>query len=190
MAVCGLLRGQGMRSRVIFFISSRTGMTVKRPTPGAEGFVLIMIEVRSRLTSMRDLMEQFRTLRGYDLPPYLPALIGDAGPLTASVRRDWGRTHRSQTYGFPPVTLSSNQPRHRDETAITSSAGNMAERSSPFPCSWAVRPCRSNQPQIVTRGPRAACRVRRNASGNALSKSVAMSECSPMLSRATSPARP
>jgi hypothetical protein len=79
-----------------------------------------------------DLMEQFRTRRGYDLTPYLPALIGDAGPLTASVRHDWGRTltdlanerflaplhdwaqqhHtllRSQTYGFPPVTLSSNR---------------------------------------------------------------------------------
>ena len=24
--------------------------------------------------------------------PYLPALIGDAGPLTASVRHDWGKT--------------------------------------------------------------------------------------------------
>jgi hypothetical protein len=30
----------GDASRVIFFISSRTGMTVKRPAPVAEGFVL------------------------------------------------------------------------------------------------------------------------------------------------------
>ena len=79
-----------------------------------------------------DLIEQFRARRGYDLIPYLPALIGDIGPSTASVRHDWGRTltelanerflvplhtwaqqhHtllRSQTYGFPPVTLSSNR---------------------------------------------------------------------------------
>lgn len=79
-----------------------------------------------------DLMEQFRARRGYDLTPYLPALIGDVGPLTPSVRHDWGRTltelanerflaplhawaqqhHtllRSQTYGSPPVTLSSNR---------------------------------------------------------------------------------
>ena len=79
-----------------------------------------------------DFMEQFRARRGYDLTPYLPALIGEVGPLTASVRHDWGRTltelanerflqplhdwaqqhhtlFRSQTYGFPPVTLSSNR---------------------------------------------------------------------------------
>ena len=79
-----------------------------------------------------DLIEQFRARREYDLTPYLPALIGDIGPTTASVRHDWGKTltelanehflvplhdwaqqhhtlFRSQTYGFPPVTLSSNQ---------------------------------------------------------------------------------
>ncbi len=79
-----------------------------------------------------DFLEEFRRRRGYDLEPYLPALIGDIGPKTAAVRHDWGRTltelanenflepmhawagqhHtllRSQTYGFPPVTLSSNQ---------------------------------------------------------------------------------
>jgi hypothetical protein len=79
-----------------------------------------------------DLMEEFHARRGYDLTPHLPALIGDVGPLTASIRHDWGKTltelanerflapmhawarqhHtllRSQTYGFPPVTLSSNR---------------------------------------------------------------------------------
>ncbi len=151
-------------SSVIFFISSRTGMMVKRPAIGAEGFVLdhydrgaIETHLRSVGDRLReafgdqppyavfsdsleaygsnwtgDLLEQFRARRGYDLTPYLPALIGDAGPLTASVRHDWGRTltdlanerflaplrgwaqqHktllRSQTYGFPPVTLSSNR---------------------------------------------------------------------------------
>jgi hypothetical protein len=149
---------------VIFFISSRTGMTVKRPAIGAEGFVLDHYDRNAIETHLHavgdrlmeafgdqppyavfsdsledygsnwagDLIEQFRTRRGYDLTPYLPALIGDVGPLTASVRRDWGRTltelanehflvplhdwakqhhtlFRSQTYGFPPVTLSSNR---------------------------------------------------------------------------------
>jgi hypothetical protein len=154
----------GAENEAIFFISSRTGMTVKRPAIGAEGFVLDhydrnAIENHLRAVGDRfigafgdhppyavfsdsledygsnwtgDLMEQFRIRRGYDLTPYLPALIGDAGPLTASVRHDWGRTltelanerflaplhawaqqhhtlFRSQTYGFPPVTLSSNR---------------------------------------------------------------------------------
>jgi hypothetical protein len=151
-------------SRAIFFIASRTGMTVKRPAVGAEGFVLdhydrSAIETHLHAVGDRlmeafgdqppyaifsdsledygsnwtaDLIEQFRARRGYDLTPYLPALIGDIGPLTSSVRHDWGRTltelanerflvplhawaqrhHtllRSQSYGFPPVTLSSNR---------------------------------------------------------------------------------
>lgn len=148
----------------IFFISSRTGMTVRRPAVGAEGFVLdhydrSAIETHLHRVGDRlieafgnqppyavfsdsleddgsnwtgDLLEQFRARRGYDLTPYLPALIGDLGPLTASVRHDWGETltelanerflaplhawaqehhtlFRSQTYGSPPVTLSSNR---------------------------------------------------------------------------------
>jgi hypothetical protein len=151
-------------NNVMFFISSRTGMTVKRPAVGAEGFVLDHYDKNAIETHLHavgdrlmeafgdhppyavfsdsledygsnwthDLMEQFRELRGYDLTPYLPALIGDIGPLTAAVRHDWGRTltelaneryldplhtwaqehhtlFRSQTYGFPPVTLSSNR---------------------------------------------------------------------------------
>jgi hypothetical protein len=148
----------------VFFIASRTGMTVKRPAVGAEGFVLDHYDRNAIETHLHavgdrmmeafrdqppyavfsdsledygsnwtgDLMEEFRAQRGYDLTPYLPALVGDAGPLTASVRHDWGRTltelanerflvpihtwaqqhhtlFRSQTYGFPPVTLSSNR---------------------------------------------------------------------------------
>ncbi len=148
----------------IFFISSRTGMTVKRPAVGAEGFVLDHYDQNAIETHLHavgdrfmeafggqppyavfsdsledygsdwtsDLIEQFRIRRGYDLTPYLPALIGDMGPLTTAVRHDWGRTltelanerflapvhawaqqhhtlFRSQTYGFPPVTLSSNR---------------------------------------------------------------------------------
>ena len=78
-----------------------------------------------------DFLEEFRQKRGYDLTPYLPALAGDIGPRTAAIRHDWGRTltelldehyltplaewahshHtrlRSQTYGQPPASLSSN----------------------------------------------------------------------------------
>src|SRR5580700_7732331 len=149
---------------VIFFISSRTGMTVKRSAVGAEGFVLdhydrAAIETHLHAVGDRlleafgneppyavfsdsleddasdwtsDLMEQFRARRGYELMPYLPALIGDAGALSSSVRHDWGKTltelanerflaplhdwakqhhtlFRSQSYGTPPVTLSSSR---------------------------------------------------------------------------------
>jgi hypothetical protein len=148
----------------IFFISSRTGMTVKRPAVGAEGFVLDHYDenaIETHLHAVGDrlleafadhapyavfsdsledygsdwtphLLEEFQQRQGYDLTPHLPALIGDIGPETAAIRHDWGRTltdlandhylkplhawagrhHtllRSQTYGFPPVTLSSNQ---------------------------------------------------------------------------------
>ena len=78
-----------------------------------------------------DMLAQFRARRGYDLTPYLPALVGDIGEKTGAVRYDWGKTlteladeryltplrewaqkngtrFRSQTYGTPPVTLSSN----------------------------------------------------------------------------------
>jgi hypothetical protein len=148
----------------LFFISSRTGMTVKRPAIGAEGFVLDHYSEQAIATHLHavgdrllqafdtsppyavfcdsledygsdwtpDLITQFRTRRGYDLPPHLPALVGDAGPATAAIRHDWGRTltelanerflqpmhawareHgtlvRAQVYGYPPVTLSSNR---------------------------------------------------------------------------------
>jgi hypothetical protein len=78
-----------------------------------------------------DLLDEFRKRRGYDLTPSLPALVGDIGDKTADVRHDWGKTltelaneryltplhefaqqhgtrFRSQTYGIPPVALSSN----------------------------------------------------------------------------------
>jgi hypothetical protein len=148
----------------VFFISDRTGMTVKRPAVGAEGFVLDHYDEHALETHLHavgdrlmeafsehppyavfsdsledygsdwtsDLLEQFRLRRGYDLTPHLPALVADVGPETAAIRHDWGKTltelandrylkplhewaqrhHtllRSQTYGFPPVTLSSNQ---------------------------------------------------------------------------------
>jgi hypothetical protein len=148
----------------IFFISSRTGMTVKRPAVGAEGFVLDHYDMNAIETHLHavgdrfmeafgdhppyavfsdsledygsdwtpELLHEFQRQRGYDLTPHLLALIGDVGPETSAVRHDWGKTlteladehylkplhewasqhhtlFRSQTYGYPPVTLSSNQ---------------------------------------------------------------------------------
>lgn len=75
--------------------------------------------------------QQFRKRRGYDLMPLLPALAGDIGEKTLAVRHDWAKTltelvdenyltpinawarqhgtrFRSQTYGYPPVMMSSN----------------------------------------------------------------------------------
>ncbi len=149
---------------VVVFISSRTGMMVKRPAVGAEGLVLDHYDKNAIETHLRavgdrlveafdghppyavfsdsledygsnwteDLLGEFQRRRGYDLTPHLPALIADVGPETAAVRHDWSKTltelanerflvplhdwaaekHtllRSQTYGFPPVTLSSNR---------------------------------------------------------------------------------
>jgi alpha-L-rhamnosidase len=155
--------GDGPYSAV-FFISSRTGMMVKRPAVGAEGFVLDHYDQKATETHLHavgerlleafgdhppyavfsdsledygsnwtsDLLQQFHERRGYDLTPHLPALIADVGSETAAVRHDWSKTlteltnerflaplhawalqhHtllRSQTYGFPPATLFSNQ---------------------------------------------------------------------------------
>src|ERR1051326_5097296 len=151
-------------STSVFFISSRTGMTVRRPAVGAEGFVLDHYDRRAITTHLHadgdrlmeafgdhppysvfsdsledegsdwtgDFLEQFRQRRGYDLTPHLPALFADTGPDTSAIRHDWGKTltelandnylallhawaqehhtlFRSQTYGTPPVTLSSNK---------------------------------------------------------------------------------
>ncbi len=79
-----------------------------------------------------DFLAEFQKRRGYDLTPYLPALVRDIGTNTRAIRHDWGKTltelaednylkpirewaqahhtrFRSQTYGEPPVILSSNQ---------------------------------------------------------------------------------
>jgi len=159
-----LPEGSGSARVVMFFISSRTGMMVKRAAQGAAGFVLDHYDaaaIRTHLESVGDrmisafgdhppyavfsdsledygsdwtpdLLAEFEKRRGYDLKPFLPALVGDIGPETGAIRHDWGETltelanenflrpleawagqhHtklRSQTYGYPPVTLSSNQ---------------------------------------------------------------------------------
>lgn len=159
-----LPKGSKSASVVTFFISSRTGMTVKRAAQGAAGFVLDHYDpaaIRNHLEAVGDrlvsafgdhppyavfsdsledygsdwtpdLLAEFQRRRGYELTPFLPALVGDMGPETAAIRHDWGETltelanenflqpiedwagqhhthFRSQTYGYPPVTLSSNR---------------------------------------------------------------------------------
>ncbi|MEP7272971.1 MAG: glycosyl hydrolase [Acidobacteriota bacterium] len=154
---------QGGTNEVQFFISSRTGQQVKRPSIGGEGFVLdhydrsavdhYLKTVGDRLLQAfgsrpphaifcdslevylsdwaPDMLVEFRKRRGYDLKPYLPALVADAGESTAAIRYDWGKTltellnerflaamrewarrngtlFRIQGYGVPPMTLSGN----------------------------------------------------------------------------------
>lgn len=153
--------GVDQSQEILFFIASRTGMQVKRPAVGAEGYVLNHLDatatehylknVGDRLmqafSSNRpyavfcdslevynqdwtpDFLAEFQQRRGYDLKPYLPALISDIGPKTLDIRRDWGKTltelyterflvplhdwakrnHallRVQNYGLPAVSLS------------------------------------------------------------------------------------
>jgi hypothetical protein len=152
-------------SEVAFFIAGKSGMQVKRPAFGAEGYVLNHLDKPSvdnylKNTGDRlfqafdrttipysifcdslevynqdwtdDLLNEFQSRRGYDLKPYLPALVSDIGPKTPDIRYDWGRTitelfnerfmipmqtwskkngtrFRIQGYGLPPAAISSNQ---------------------------------------------------------------------------------
>jgi hypothetical protein len=82
-----------------------------------------------------DMLEQFKSRRGYDLRPLLPLLDHEAGERSLALRRDFGRTLselyeerflgplsewtrkngvrlRIQNYGDPPATLAS--ARHAD----------------------------------------------------------------------------
>ncbi len=154
--------------QLVAFIASRTGMTVKRASIGAEGFVLDHYDPIALVTHLRTvgdrllsafgneppyavfcdsledygsdwtpaLLDEFQRRRGYDLRPHLLALVmqtpgrrqqrfvttGAARlpnlPTTIfwSRMQAWARKHhtllRSQTYGFPPVTLCE-QPYRR-----------------------------------------------------------------------------
>jgi hypothetical protein len=79
-----------------------------------------------------DFLEEFQRRRGYDLKPHLPAIYSGAGPDAGALRHDWVLTQtelvneryltpvndwaqkhktrfRSQTYGEPAVSMSSNR---------------------------------------------------------------------------------
>lgn len=109
-----------------------------------------------------DFLEQFKKRRGYDLTPYLPLLWDTKGETAAAVRHDWAQTQteladerylsqidawarahhtrfRSQSYGIPAVSLSSNRlvqlpegegPQFRDFsfTRLATSAGHLYGR--------------------------------------------------------------
>lgn len=152
-------------NEILFFIGGKSGMQVKRPSFGAEGYVLNHLDKTSvdnylkntgdRLFSAfdknnvpysffcdslevynqdwtDDFLAEFQKRRGYDLKPYLPALVMNTGAKTADIRYDWGRTiteifnerfmipmqnwaranntkFRIQGYGIPPAAISSNQ---------------------------------------------------------------------------------
>ncbi|WP_432378179.1 glycosyl hydrolase [Duganella sp. P38] len=79
-----------------------------------------------------DFLAEFQRRRGYDLKPHLPVVYSGQGPDAGALRRDWALTQtelvneryltpvddwakrhgtrfRSQTYGEPAVSLSSNR---------------------------------------------------------------------------------
>lgn len=109
-----------------------------------------------------DFLAEFQRRRGYDLKPHLPAVYSGQGPDAAALRRDWGLTQtelvneryltplndwatahrtqfRSQTYGEPAVSMSSNRlvalpegegPQFRSFsfTRLATSAGHLYNR--------------------------------------------------------------
>lgn len=79
-----------------------------------------------------DFLEEFKRRRSYDLKPHLPAIYSGVGPDAGALRHDWVQTQtelvneryltpvndwakkhktqfRSQTYGEPAVSMSSNR---------------------------------------------------------------------------------
>jgi hypothetical protein len=109
-----------------------------------------------------DFAAEFKKRRGYDIVPHLPAVFTGQGPDAAAVRHDWAQTQtelaneryltpiddwarahgtrfRSQTYGEPAVSLSSNRlvalpegegPQFREFsfTRLATSAGHLYGR--------------------------------------------------------------
>ncbi|KGF83300.1 glycoside hydrolase [Massilia sp. JS1662] len=109
-----------------------------------------------------DFAAEFRRRRGYDIVPHLPAVFTGQGPDAPALRRDWALTQtelvneryltpiddwakkhgtqfRSQTYGEPAVSLSSNRlvalpegegPQFREFsfTRLATSAGHLYGR--------------------------------------------------------------
>ena len=109
-----------------------------------------------------DFLAEFQRRRGYDLKPHLPAVYSGQGPDAGALRRDWALTQtelvneryltplndwatahrtqfRSQTYGEPAVSMSSNRlvalpegegPQFRSFsfTRLATSAGHLYNR--------------------------------------------------------------
>ncbi len=109
-----------------------------------------------------DFVEEFRKRRGYDVLPHLPAIFNGIGEQAGALKRDWALTQtelvneryltpmddwarahktrfRSQTYGEPAVSMSSNRlvalpegegPQHRafSFTRLATSSGHLYGR--------------------------------------------------------------
>jgi hypothetical protein len=109
-----------------------------------------------------DFTDEFKKRRGYDVAPHLPAIFNGKGEFAGAVRHDWAITQtelvneryltplndwatqhktlfRSQTYGEPAVSMSSNRlvalpegegPQHRafSFTRLATSAGHLYGR--------------------------------------------------------------
>ncbi|QJE01961.1 glycoside hydrolase [Massilia forsythiae] len=117
-----------------------------------------------------DFLDEFRKRRGYDLTPYLPVIFSGQGPDAGGARHDWALTQtelvneryltpvddwakahgtrfRSQTYGEPAVSMSSNRlvalpegegPQFREFsfTRLATSAGHLYGRPVISAESW------------------------------------------------------
>ncbi|TWI67359.1 alpha-L-rhamnosidase-like protein [Pseudoduganella lurida] len=179
----------------VYYIASHSGMQVKRPAVGGEGYVLDHMSRRAIDNHLKnvgepllkafgdkppysifsdslegygsdwtaDFLAEFQRRRGYDLRPYLPLVFSGKGDNAPALRHDWAQTQtelvednylkpvtawakqhgtqfRSQTYGEPPVSLSSfrhqalfegegAQYRQFSFTRLASSAAHLYGRS-------------------------------------------------------------
>ena len=94
--------------------------------------------------------------------------------------------HLVEMKGKTRQQRSSQPKRHSDHGLFQHPQAIITRNREPL----VFRRAGLHQPRISTLDFATDSRTRRKASGKALTKSVATSECSPMLSRATSPARP
>ena len=83
-----------------------------------------------------NLLEEFRKRRGYDLTPYLPALVGDIGAQTGAIRHDWGKTlyELAEDNYLRPITRMGAPARHAVPLAdLRDSAGDLVEQRAGGP---------------------------------------------------------
>lgn len=138
---------RGSRTQVVFFIASTTGMKVKRPSFGGEGYVIdhynpaaverfINENAKPELQACGpnppyavscdslemhgsdwtiNFPDEFIRRRGYDLRPFLPALLDNGVAGHQDLRHDWGKT---LTEIFNDVFLASFMKLARDSKTL------------------------------------------------------------------------
>ena len=77
-----------------------------------------------------DFLEQFRTRRGYDLTPHLPALASGVGQAAEAIRHDWGQT-LTQLLEVQPIECVRYR-RRRSVRVSPRPAGAAAARHLPY----------------------------------------------------------